>query len=88
MLVAPVIPKVFKEKGLSYHEIGIVFAAYSLPMMFISPIIGKMLPVIGRKKVCILGCIFLASANFIFALFNKVNDPMMLLIFAIINRLI
>ena len=39
-LIAPFLPLEFKEKGISTHLIGLIFAVYSVAVILVSPLVA------------------------------------------------
>lgn len=42
-LIAPFLPFLFAEKGISLGFMGIIFSMYSIAVIICSPLVGKML---------------------------------------------
>lgn len=80
--VAPAFPKIIRELGLKTHEIGYLITVFTLPGMFLTPVLGVLADRFGRKKV-------LVPSLFIFAIFGGacgfIDDFELLLIFRFIQ---
>jgi len=50
-IIAPFIPFEFERKGVSQHWIGYIFSAYSLAVIFVSPYVGQIISVMGRRNL-------------------------------------
>jgi MFS family permease len=73
--IAPFYPEEAKKKGMSEELVGFVFAGYSVSMLIMSPIAGKVMSRVGRKKVLMTGLLCEAIALCCFGFLNYVNDP-------------
>lgn len=54
---------------------GFVFSVYALVMMIASPLLGKVLPVIGVKFMLLSGIWFAGWSNILFGFLDHVQDP-------------
>jgi MFS family permease len=73
--IAPFYPKEALAKGVPEELIGFVFAGYSVSMLIMSPIAGKVMAKLGRKKVLMNGLFCEACALGCFGFLKYVNDP-------------
>lgn len=78
-LIAPVLSPYAKSIGFSNFQISIIFAIFSLTVIFASPIIGRISDSIGRKKVILAGLIMSGAA---FILYLGIHLSSIFFIFA------
>jgi MFS family permease len=80
--VAPAFPKIIRDLGLETHEVGYLITVFTLPGMFLTPVLGVLADRFGRKKV-------LVPSLLIFAVFGGacgfVSDFELLLIFRFVQ---
>ena len=63
-LIAPFLPFEFARKGVDLTLMGYIFSIYSVAVIFCSPIIGKLISVLGRRNLIMFG-VFLMGISFI-----------------------
>ena len=66
-LIAPFLPREFKEQGISGHMIGMMFAIYSVAVIVCSPLVGKCITYIGNTNMMSCG---IATMGLAFVLFG------------------
>jgi DHA1 family multidrug resistance protein-like MFS transporter len=72
-IIAPFLPFEFKRKEIDQSWIGYIFSIYSVAVIFCSPLVGKMMPIFGRRNLVVFG-MFLMGASFIsFGFISKVE---------------
>ena len=54
-MVVPFLPLELHKWGLDISIIGYIFSIYSLAVIFGSPVVGKLLSIVGRKNMLIIG---------------------------------
>uniref|UniRef100_A0A914QW08 Major facilitator superfamily (MFS) profile domain-containing protein n=1 Tax=Panagrolaimus davidi TaxID=227884 RepID=A0A914QW08_9BILA len=64
--IAPFYPIEAKNKDLNIIQIGIIFGAFDLVMIFSSPLFGKYMHKIGSKKVFAFGQLFAGINSILF----------------------
>jgi len=70
-LIAPFLPLEFKDKGISGHMIGLMFAIYSVAVILCSPLVGKTLHCFGNTNMIVLGIMTMGLA---FVCFGFIRD--------------
>ena len=73
-LIAPFFPLEASKKGMRETVYGFVFSVYALVIMIMSPIAGKLIPIIGPKFMLISGIFVAGVANILFGLLDNIND--------------
>ena len=73
-LIAPFFPLEASMKGMRETVYGFVFSVYALVIMIVSPISGKLIPIIGPKFMLISGVFVCGVANILFGLLDQIND--------------
>ena len=85
-IIAPILPLVFEEKGLSGPMIGIVFALFSVGTILSSPFIGNNIDTFGASNVLAIG-LGLMGTTFVFVgLIENMKDQNSIISFAFILR--
>lgn len=64
-LINPILSPYMKGMGFSNFQISLIFSVFSVAVIFLSPVIGKISDDIGRKHVIIAG-IFFSAVGFVF----------------------
>ena len=54
-IIAPFLPFEFKRKNIDQSWIGYIFSIYSVAVIFCSPLVGKMMPIFGRRNLVTFG---------------------------------
>ena len=49
--IAPLLPQELERKNVSPLMIGLIFAVYSVPIVFLSPFLGKIFDWVGRVQL-------------------------------------
>ena len=65
-IVAPFMPFEFANKGISQQWVGYVFAIFSVSVIFISPIIGKLINKVGRRSLIQFGVLLMGVSFILF----------------------
>ena len=73
--IAPFFPEEAKSKNVEEYA-GLIFSGYSIPMLILSPVFGKLLTCLGRRNVLMLGCLCEGIAMLIFGFLIYVDDPL------------
>lgn len=85
-IIAPFLPFEFERKGVDQNWIGYVFAIYSVAVIICSPLVGQMMPVVGRRNLIVSG-MFLMGASFVsFGLAAGVQNKSVFICISLINR--
>src|SRR5699024_6486045 len=72
-LVIPVLPSVMNELHLSGSMVGYLVAAFAMTQLLVSPIAGKWVDTVGRKKMIIIGLFLFSMSELLFGLGQGVN---------------
>ena len=70
-LVAPFLPIVFKQKGISGQMVGLIFAIYSIAVIICSPFVGRTVEFVGNATMISIG---IAVIGLAFVLFGFIPD--------------
>ena len=73
-LIAPFLPLEFKEKGISGQMIGLMFAIYSVAVIFCSPLVGKTVQCVGNTNMISLGIATMGLAFVCFGFIPKLDE--------------
>lgn len=71
-LVVPVLPKFISELGMNGSSMGLMFAAFALAQLLLSPLSGKWSDRYGRKKLIVSGMIIFMLSELVFGLASSV----------------
>ncbi|XP_013381873.1 MFS-type transporter SLC18B1-like isoform X2 [Lingula anatina] len=86
----PFFPEEAKKKGLNNTQSGWVFAVFSLTQFLVSPVCGKLLPVVGSRFMFLSGTFLGGGCVIIFGMLDKINfndGGMMFLAFCLVTRI-
>lgn len=87
-IIAPFLPFEFERKGVDQDWIGYVFAIYSVAVIICSPLVGQMMPIVGRRNLIVSG-MFLMGASFVsFGLAANIENKSVFIVISLINRFI
>ncbi len=64
-LINPILSPYIKGMGFSNFQVSLIFSVFSLAVIFLSPVIGKISDDIGRKRVILAG-VFFSAVGFVF----------------------
>lgn len=70
-VIVPVLPLYASTLGLSSFQLGVVFAAYSAALLFLSIPMGVLSDKFGRRKIMITGMVFLTVTTVAFSFANS-----------------
>ncbi len=80
-LIAPAFPRMATALGVSKASIGLLITAFTLPGIFLSPVIGVLSDHIGRKKVLLPSLLIFGLAGGACALARDFNTLVILRVF-------
>ncbi|CAG9312187.1 unnamed protein product [Blepharisma stoltei] len=82
-IIAPFFPTEAKAKGMGEDQIGYLFSLYAILAILFSPISGKIMMCVGRKKFLFIGCIIETVGILLFAFVTNFDgDTFVFLSFA------
>ena len=87
-LIAPFLPLEFKEKGISGHMIGMMFAVYSVAVIVCSPLVGKTIECIGNANMISSGIATMGLAFVLFGFIPQLDEMAYILTVGFILRFI
>ena len=79
-LIAPFLPIEFREKGISGHMIGLMFAIYSVAVIICSPMVGKAIECIGNTNMISFGILTMGLAFICFGLIDAMDTELKVLV--------
>ena len=85
-IIAPFLPFEFEKKGVDSSWLGYIFSIYSVAVVIVSPMVGKLIACMGRRNLVILGMIMMGTSFIVFGTLDRFEDTRTFLIFALINR--
>ena len=85
-LCAPFLPLEFDKKGIEGAYVGLVFAMYSMAVIFVSPFVGKIVDTWGHKNLLSLGIGFMGLAFILFGFIERLDSKPNILILGCILR--
>lgn len=72
-LVIPVMPTIMNELHINGAMVGYLVAAFALTQLLFSPVAGKWVDTIGRKKMIVVGLFVFSFSELLFGLGKSVN---------------
>ena len=63
-LAAPLLPIELDKIALPGSQVGLIFSAYSIAMIIVSPVIGTILDVVGQANLLAIGLVAMGAAIF------------------------
>ena len=60
--------------GLTSQDSGIVFSIYAIASVIFSPIMGKLVPIFGARKILLIGILFNGISNVFFGLTEFITN--------------
>ena len=85
-LCAPFLPLEFDKKGIEGAYVGMVFALYSVAVIFVSPFVGKVVDSWGHKNLLSVGIGFMGLAFIFFGFIERLDSKPGLLILGCVLR--
>ena len=79
-------PMLAEEKGISLWLIGVFFALYPFASFMVSPIIGKYLSILGRKRVILAGYAFVSLSLYLLCPLSGLNT-VSVIVLTLISRI-
>lgn len=73
-LIAPFLPLEFKDKGISGEMIGLIFAIYSVAVIIVSPLVGKVLVCVGNTNMISMGIATMGAAFVCFGFIEELEE--------------
>ena len=71
-IIAPFLPFSFKKKGIDQEWIGYIFSIYSVAVIVCSPMVGKMINIVGRRNLVVFGMAMMGMSFVMFAIIEQV----------------
>ena len=85
-LVAPFLPIVFKQKGISGQMIGLIFAIYSIAVIICSPFVGRTVEFVGNATMISLGIAVMGLAFVLFGFIPDLGEMSIILVVSFLLR--
>ena len=73
-LTAPILPPLLEARGVSSSLIGFVWSSFSIAVIIVSLIAGKLVDCIGHSKLMSIGCTIMATAISCYSLAIYIDD--------------
>lgn len=87
-MIAPFFAPEALKKGSDGTITGLIFAVYPLVVFIVSPLIGKLLPLIGPKFCLIAGCFLEGGSEVLFGFVSELESGIMFISFCFIIRIV
>lgn len=65
-IIAPFLPFEFEKKGVDPSWLGYIFSIYSVAVVLCSPMVGKMISILGRRNLVQFGMLLMGTSFIIF----------------------
>ena len=72
-LVIPVLPTIMNELDLSGKMVGYLVAAFAMTQLLVSPLAGKWVDTVGRKKMIVVGLFLFSFSELLFGVGKTVE---------------
>jgi DHA1 family solute carrier family 18 vesicular amine transporter 1/2 len=72
-LIAPLLPDIEQRTGAGDAELGLVLAAYAIPIAVLALPLGRAADAIGRRRLLVLGLMCVAAGSVLFALSDSIG---------------
>jgi DHA1 family multidrug resistance protein-like MFS transporter len=87
ILIAPFVPPVLAEKGVSTQTIGLIFAAYPIAVILTSPFIGNYIEKTG-PALFLMAALFLYGIAFgLFGCIEHMENVTLIIVTSVISRM-
>jgi len=73
-LVAPLLPFMISNRNIPQSLVGYIFAIYSVAVIFCSPLVGKMILLLGRRRLIQIGTLIMGLAFISFSLIDLFDN--------------
>ncbi|XP_070533935.1 MFS-type transporter SLC18B1-like [Ptychodera flava] len=87
-VLAPFFPTLATKMGASPTQVGLVFGCYSLTMFLLSPVFGKLIPVLGAKFIFLAGSFTGGCTCIIFGFLDRLEPGAMFIGFCFATRIL
>jgi MFS family permease len=85
-LIVPFLPLELMKYGIGVSTIGYIFCMYSVAVIIGSPLVGKIMTTVGRKKILIFGLFFMGIAMIGFGIIPLTKNAAVFTFFAFFFR--
>lgn len=85
-IIAPFLPFEFKRKGIDDAWMGYIFSIYSIAVIFCSPVVGKMITIVGRRNLIVFGLGLMGVSFVSFGAISTVEHRPTFIALALFNR--
>ena len=87
-LIAPFLPIEYAEKGIKEESVGLIFAIYSVAVIFVSPIVGKSVNTVGSTNLITIGTCVMGICFILFGLVDDMESTEAIFYYSLVLRLI
>jgi DHA1 family multidrug resistance protein-like MFS transporter len=85
-IIAPFLPFEFKAKDIDQTWIGYIFAIYSVAVVMCSPMVGKMIAILGRRNLIVFGMLLMGTSFVVFGWLTELENKNAFITLALLNR--
>ena len=85
-IIAPFLPFEFKAKEIDQTWIGYIFAIYSVAVVMCSPMVGKMIAILGRRNLIVFGMLLMGTSFVVFGWLTELENKNAFITLALLNR--
>jgi MFS family permease len=85
-IIAPFLPFEFEKKGVDPSWLGYIFSIYSVAVVLCSPMVGKLISILGRRNLVQFGMLLMGTSFIIFGQLDKLESKEAFLTLALMNR--
>ena len=85
-LVAPFLPPVFKAKGVTGGQVGLVIGIYSVAVMLCSPFLGRIMKQAGNINMIAIGTGLMGMAFVCFGWVERIENSILITVVGLVLR--
>lgn len=85
-IIAPFLPIEVENKHIDSSWMGYIFSIYSVAVVIGSPLVEKMVPILGRRNIVQLGMLLMGTSFIIFGQLDQCESKETFLALALLNR--
>jgi len=85
-IIAPFLPFEFQSKDIDQTWIGYIFAIYSVAVVMCSPMVGKMIAILGRRNLIVFGMLLMGTSFIVFGWLTGLENKNAFITLALLNR--
>ena len=85
-IIAPIVPIIFKQKGVPLSAVALIFAAYSVSMIIVSPMVPYFMRKWGDQMIIKTGLLLFGICLICFGTVKYMEDTRLIVIYSTLLR--